>query len=84
MGKIFIEDVIEHKKKIYNNLEEARNMLIMLCNQSYFPSKDYDNNLSMKESLDFLLYRLETLNFKQKKLDKSNVQTKKHWWKLWK
>jgi hypothetical protein len=51
----------EHIQKIANKLEEARNLLIQICNETYFPSNEYDNLLFLKESLDRLIVHNEKI-----------------------
>jgi hypothetical protein len=60
MGTLKITNKEEHIKKIENHLEDARNLLIELCNETYFPSIKYENTLFYKDSIDFLLERFNS------------------------
>jgi hypothetical protein len=72
MGNLKIRNKKEHFLKIKNHLQEARNMLIELCNETNFPSKEYDYSLSIKDGIDFLLHRLEPLGYIES-LDKNKI-----------
>ena len=61
MGGIRIINTEEHVKKLKKHLEDARSITIDICNHTYFPSKEYDNVLFLKESLDRLVVYCEKI-----------------------
>ena len=46
------------------HLEDARSIAIDVCNHTYFPSKEYDSVLFLKESLDRLVVYCEKIILK--------------------
>jgi len=64
MGGIRIINTEEHVKTLKKHLEDARNIAIDICNHTYFPSKEYDNVLFLKESLDRLVVYCEKIILK--------------------
>lgn len=64
MGGIRIINTEEHVKTLKKHLEDARNIAIDVCNHTYFPSKEYDNVLFLKESIDKLIVYCEKIILK--------------------
>jgi hypothetical protein len=64
MGGIRIINKEEGVKTLKKHLEDARSIAIDVCNHTYFPSKEYDNVLFLKESLDRLVVYCEKIILK--------------------
>lgn len=58
MGALKRIDKQEYINQIEKDLDNARNLLIELCNRSYLPSIEYEHFLFYHDSIDFLLERL--------------------------